>query len=162
MRVFDAQFKEQMVRKLLPPNSLSVTQLSRETGIGRSTLYAWKQMICEQGYVMPHKPTPPHKWDSKAKLAAVIHTAAMNEFERSEYCRECGLYPEQLDAWKAAFEALDTDAVPANKHELALQRKELKALQREIQRKDKALAEAAALLVLTKKAQAIWGIKEES
>jgi hypothetical protein len=41
----------------------------------------------------------------------------MNEFERSEYCRECGLYPEQLDAWKAAFEALDTDAVPANKHE---------------------------------------------
>lgn len=162
MRVFSPQFKEQMVRKLLPPNALSVTQISRETGIGRSTLYAWKQMIGEQGYVMLDKPTPPQKWDSKAKLAALIQTAAMNEFERSEYCRERGLYPEQLDAWKAAFEAIDTDAVPANKHELALQRKEVKALQKEIHRKDKALAEAAALLVLTKKVQAIWDIKEES
>jgi hypothetical protein len=71
------------------------------------------------------------------------------------------LYPEQLDAWKAAFESLELGAEPVSKAEVAQQRKENKRLEREILRKDKALAEAAALLVLSKKAQAIWGSKEE-
>ena len=110
---------------------------------------------------MPQKPTRPHKWDSKAKLAAVIQTAHMDDTQRSEYCREQGLYPEQLQAWKAAFEAIDTDDAPVTKHELKMQRRELKALQKEMIRKDKALAETAALLVLAKKLPAIWGIKEE-
>ena len=85
----------------------------------------------------------------------------MNEAQRAEYCRQRGLYPEQLDAWKAAFESLELGSEPASKAEVAQQRKENKRLEREILRKDKALAEAAALLVLSKKAQAIWGTKEE-
>jgi len=85
----------------------------------------------------------------------------MNEVQRSEYCRQHGLYPEQLDAWKAAFESLEPDSEPASKADLAQQRKKLRHLEKEILRKDKALAEAAALLVLSKKAQAIWGTKEE-
>jgi transposase len=60
-----------------------------------------------------------------------------------------------------AFESLKLGAEPASKAEVAQQRKENKRLDREILRKDKALAEAAALLVLSKKAQAIWGSKEE-
>ena len=87
----------------------------------------------------------------------------LDEILRSKflYCREQGLYPEQLQAWKAAFEAIDTDDAPVTKHELKIQRRELKALQKEMIRKDKALAETAALLVLAKKLPAIWGIKEE-
>jgi transposase len=71
------------------------------------------------------------------------------------------LYPEQLEAWKSAFESLELGSEPESKAEVAQQRKENKRLEREILRKDKALAEAAALLVLSKKAQAIWGTKEE-
>jgi len=64
-------------------------------------------------------------------------------------------------AWKAAFEGLDTGADPASNVELAAQRKRIRQLEKDALRKDKALAEAAALLVLSKKAQAIWGTKEE-
>jgi len=160
MRVFGQDFKEQVVKKMML-NHQSVSQISRDMGIGRSTLYAWKKEYLEQGYVMPQKPTRAHKWDSKAKLAVVIQTAHMGDAQRSEYCREQGLYPEQLRSWKAAFEALDLDDAPVTKHDLKMQRRELKALQKEIIRKDKALAETAALLVLAKKLPAIWGIKEE-
>ena len=123
--------------------------------------YSWKKLFRNQGFVVPAKSSRPDDWDSKAKLAAIIETAAMNESQRSEYCRQHGLYPEQLDAWKVAFESLEADSEPASKADLAQQRKKLKQLEKEILRKDKALAEAAALLVLSKKAQAIWGTKEE-
>ena len=111
---------------------------------------------------MPKKSTIADQWDAKAKLAAVIHTAAMNEAERSEYCRKHGLYPEQIDAWKAAFEASEPgQAAPSSKSDLAAERKKSRALEKELRRKEKALAEAAALLTLSKKAQAIWGTNED-
>src|SRR3546814_12371590 len=77
------------------------------TGISGPTLYAWKKQFQSRGFVVPAKPSNPDRWDARAKLAAVIQTAPMNEAERSAYCREHGLYPEQLEAWKQAFEAMD-------------------------------------------------------
>lgn len=90
----------------MPPNSQTVASISQETGISALTLYAWKKQFRAKGFVVPQKPNIPDRWDAKTKLAAVIQTAAMNETERSAYCRERGLYPEQIDAWKAAFEAV--------------------------------------------------------
>jgi transposase len=43
------------------------------------------------------KPCHPDRWEAKAKLAAVVQTAAMNEIERSTYCPEHGQYVERLD-----------------------------------------------------------------
>jgi transposase-like protein len=151
MPVYGPQFKEQIVKKMMPPHNQSVAQISRDTGVAVPTLYSWKKLFRNQGFVVPAKSSRPDDWDSKAKLAAIIQTAAMNEAQRSEYCRQHGLYPEQLDAWKAAFESLEPDSEPASKADLAQQRKKLRHLEKEILRKDKALAEAAALLVLSKK-----------
>ena len=100
--------------------------------------------------------------DTKSKLAAIIQTALMNEAERSEYCREHGLYPEQIDDWKAVIESTDLNVgvmSKADKVALAAERKKSQILERDLRRKDRALAETAALLVLAKKAEAIWGIK---
>ncbi len=110
---------------------------------------------------MPANSSNPEKWDAKSKLAAIIQTASMNEAERSVYCREHGLYPEQLDAWKAAIESASNDGEPVSKAALAAERKKNKILERELRRKEKALAETAALLTLSKKARAIWGVNEE-
>ena len=99
MPVYGPQFKEQIVKKMMQPYNQSVAQISRETGVAVSTLYSWKKLFRNQGFVVPAKSSRPDDWDFKAKLAAIIQTAAMNEAQRSEYCREHGLYPEQLDAW---------------------------------------------------------------
>ena len=157
MARYSPELKEQIVRKMMPPNSQSVASIHRETGISMPSLYAWKKQCRERGFVVPNKPTSAERWDAKAKLAAVIHTALMNESERSAYCREHGLYVEQLETWKAAFEAMDANAEPATKAQLTQARKQNRQLAKELLRKERALAEAAALLTLSKKAQAIWG-----
>jgi transposase len=161
MPSYSAQFKEQAVRRLMPPNSQTVSMVSRDLGLAAPTLYAWKRQFESKGAVVPAKSSSPDKWDMKSKLAAIIQTVAMNEAERSAYCREHGLYPEQLDAWKAAFESADAAEDPVSKAAFAAERKKNKQLERELRKKEKALAEMAALVVLSKKAQAIWGIKEE-
>lgn len=161
MPVYSAQYKEQLVRKLMPPSNQSVAQVSRDSGVSVPALYNWKKKFQDKGHVVPAKSSRPEGWDSKAKLAAIIQTAAMNEAQRAEYCREHGLYVEQLEAWKLAFEALDTSEQPSSKAELSAQRQKIRQLEKDLTRKDKALAETAALLVLSKKVQAIWGSKEE-
>ena len=155
MARYSEEIKEQMVRKMMPPYNRSVASIHRETGISAPTLYAWKRRFQEQGYVIPKKAATPEGWDGKARLAAIIKTASMNEAQRSTWCREHGVYPEQLDDWRAAIEAADDD--PASRRELASERKTRRQLEKELRRKEKALAEAAALLTLSKKAQAIWG-----
>lgn len=161
MPSYSAELKEQIVKKMMPPNNQRVSEISRETGISEAALYAWKKHYRAKGFVVPAKKTSPHRWDAKTKLAAVIQTDAMNEAERSEYCRQHGLYPEQLDAWKAAFESVDLAGEPVNKADLASERKKNKRLEKELRRKEKALAETAALLTLSKKARAIWGVDED-
>lgn len=160
MTVYSAEFKEQIVRKMLPPNSQSIMQLMRDTGIARSTLYAWRKEYQKQGFIVSVKKTKSHQWDAKTKLAIIIQTASMNEVERAEYCRQNGLYTEQLDEWKADFESMGASS-PADKRALVTERKKNRKLAKELLRKERALAETAALLTLSKKAEAIWGISEE-
>jgi len=162
MTRYSPEFKEQMVRKMMPPSNQSVASIHRETGVSTPILYAWKRHFQEKGCVVPAKTSLPDGWDNKAKLAAVIETALMNEAERSTYCRERGLYVEQLDAWKAAFEQASGTGTVVSPALLAVERKKTRALEKELHRKDKALAEVAALLTLSKKAQAIWGTDEDA
>ena len=86
----------------------------------------------------------------------------MSEVQRSKYCRQHDLHHDQLDAWKTAFDSLGPDSEPVSKTDLAQQRKKLKQFEKETLRKDKAQAEAAALLVLPKNAQGIRGTKEKN
>ena len=93
-----------------------------------------------------------------------IQTASMNETELAEYARKKGLYVEQIKAWRDACMnangGVAKEAARLNK-ELKESEKERKKLEKELARKEKALAETAALLVLRKKANAIWGDAED-
>ena len=94
----------------------------------------------------------------------VVETASLNESELAEYARKKGLYVEQIKAWKDACMnangGIAKEAARLNR-ELKDSQKERKKLEKELQRKEKALAEVAALLVLSKKANAIWGDPED-
>jgi len=101
--------------------------------------------------------TPAGELGSEEKFAIVVETAALNETELSEYCRRQGLYPQQLDAWRTSCRQANT--VFSSKAERAKVREhklQIKRLQRELRHKEKALAEAAALLMLQKKVRAIF------
>src|SRR6202035_3844480 len=95
------------------------------------------------------------RWTAAARLQAVIAAAAMDEATRSAWCREQGLYPAELDAWKQDAIAGLGEPRAASAAEAREDRRRVKELERQLHRKDKALAETAALLVLSKKLAAV-------
>ena len=161
---YSEEFKEQTVRKMMPPNAMSVAQVSRDTGVSDVTLYNWRNQFRHEGNAVPADPSNPENWSGENKLAVIIETAALNEEELAEYCRSKGLYVEQIQSWRAAAAAGAETQRPlsrAERHELQQERKKNRKLAKELRRKEKALAETAALLVLQKKARAIWGDEED-
>ena len=159
MPSYSEERKQQILNKLLPPSNMTVAEVSRIEGIGLQTLYNWRDKAKQQGRPVPgSKPTSEH-WSAEAKFATVLETASLNEAELSEYCRAKGLYVEQVKAWKAdalrGFMSSREQELEAKRQRQA-DHKEIKQLKSELRRKEKALAETAALLVLRKKLNALW------
>jgi transposase-like protein len=156
---YSEERKQQILNKLLPPSNMTVAEVSRIEGIGLQTLYNWRDKAKQQGRPVPgSKPTSEH-WSAEAKFATVLETASLNEAELSEYCRAKGLYVDQVKAWKAdalrGFMSSREQELEAKRQRQA-DHKEIKQLKGELRRKEKALAETAALLVLRKKLNALW------
>lgn len=99
----------------------------------------------------------PQDWSRTQRLEAIMHCNSLNAEQRSAYCRENGIYPHHLKVWKADFVADKQRSETASKQAQTKLKQEIKRLQKELNRKDRALSETAALLVLSKKCQAIWG-----
>ena len=161
---YSSELKESILRRLLPPNSESVTKVAREEGISEQTLRNWRDKARKEGHPAPGKESTTEEWSTQDKFLAVVETAGFNETELAEYARQKGLYVEQIKSWRDACMnangGVAKEAARLNR-ELKESEKERRKLEKEVQRKDKALAEAAALLVLSKKANAIWGDPED-
>lgn len=167
MAIYSPEFKAKVILQLLPPNNLSIKEVSDKEGIPKGTLYDWRQRhISAKGTSMPTKKiTSPKSWSSEQKLAAVVEAYSLNSEELNEYCRGKGLYPEQLRTWKQAClngYTLTSDQERLSTDKLKHSKKRIRQLEKELHRKEKALAEAAALLTLGKKYDALWEEKEEN
>lgn len=149
---------------MMPPENKIVSELARETGITEQTLYTWRRQLKTQGVAVPGNGKNAEEWRSEDKFAVVLETATMSAAELSEYCRRKGLYAEQIAAWRQVCQAANANAGQVGKTQRVQSKgdqKRIRALEKELNRKEKALAEVAALLVLRKKAQAIWGDEAE-
>jgi len=162
---YSPERKTAVLKRMLPPDNTAIRQVSQEEGISEATLYDWRAKARRKGQLLPDADAGPEGWSSRDKFAAVLETAALNEADLAEYCRKRGLFPEQIKAWRMACEqANDWDRASTARMGQATkeEKKRVKELERNLARKEKALAEAAALLVLRKKASAIWGGDEDA
>jgi transposase len=150
-------YKDRIVARLLPPESSAVEPVSREVGISVATLERWRADALANA-----SGTGSPRWTPAARLQAVIITAAMDEATRSAWCCEQGLYPAELEAWKRDAIAGLGEPRAASAVEARHDRRRVKELERELHRKDKALAETAALLVLSKKLSAVFHEGEDA
>jgi hypothetical protein len=161
---YSAERKEALLRQMMPPMNKPISELARENGIAEQTLYTWRRNLKAQGVPVPGNGKNAEEWSSKDKFGVVLETAGLNEAELAEYCRRKGLFIEQIAAWRAACQDANAHTADRNREQREQSkgdRKRIKQLEKELLRKDKALAEAAALIILRKKAQAIWGDPEE-
>lgn len=162
MRHYSRDMKEVMVAKLCSPGGPTYSQLSLESGIGLSTLHNWVKKF---GSDRDLKQNKTREWNAVERLQAVLEAQSLDETELGDFLRRNGLHSQDIDAWKA--EAL-ADAGekrqrgrPKKDPEVVAKDLKIKNLERELRRKEKALAEAAALIILKKRVEEIWGRDED-
>ena len=156
-----------MVKRLVGPERISASALSREVGVSQATLSRWKQ----QARTLPamsgskdksRKDTKSSRqWSSKEKLQVVVDAAQLSDEELGGFLRSRGLHTSQLEEWHLlAQQALESSTKP-KRRKASPEAKQIKALEKELLRKDRALAEVTALLVLKKRMQDLWGDEDD-
>ena len=152
MARYGQAFKDQAVARLLPPESASLESVSQSLSVSVATLERWRAEALSS-------PARERGWTAAARFEAVLLTASLDEASKNAWCREKGVYPQELEQWQdAATQALGEPEAASRRisREHKADRRRIKELERELCRKEKALAEAAALLVLSKKLEAIF------
>ncbi len=164
MGKYSEEFKHSIITRMMPPQNQSVSVIARETGLSEGTLHKWRKKAKSKGLPVPSGEKEVDRWSTQDKFSIVVETALLSEVELAEYCRSKGLYVEQVTAWRdACMQANGGVAQEAARlqKELRQKDKDLRKIEQELRRKEAALAETAALLVLRKKANAIWGDSED-
>jgi transposase-like protein len=156
--------RARMVRKMLGPDAVTASVLSRESGIPQPTLSRWLRGAGSLRLVTEKRDEQnqetgttdakrPQDWSPMERLQLLVETNGLGDQELGELLRKRGIHREQLEEWRAAAE--EAFARPTTTRKSA-DAKRIKQLERELVRKDKALAEAGALLLLQKKVQALY------
>jgi transposase len=161
--VFQSEdFKKSAVQKYFNRGSRPVREVARELGITVSSIYKWKEHYgTDPGMKTPGK--RPQDRSAAEKLRAVIEYENRSVDQQGEFLRHEGLHSENIESWKKSMKAgleVEGKLSTQERAERSDDKKKIKELERDLHRKDKALAETAALLVLKKKADLIWGTGE--
>jgi transposase-like protein len=163
MMEYSELVRARMVRRMVGPSAVAATELSRETGIPQPTLSRWLRGAASLRLVSTKPDGPndetaaqeakrPQDWSPKERMQFVLDADGLGDQELGELLRRRGVHREQLDAWRAQAEVFGEPTASRRSPD----GKRIKQLEREVARKDKALAETAALLVLQKKVHLLF------
>lgn len=154
-------FKARMVQRLSGPEGISATALSKEVGVSQATLSRWLRAASTVGAMGGGQSNregggkTPRRWTAEEKLRVLTEASRLSDDDLGAFLRKEGLHTAQLEEWRKLAAAALTDASKSRKKSPEARR--VKELEKELLRKDRALAEVTALLALKKKAQQIWG-----
>ncbi len=158
---YSAAFRNNILRKVLPPQNQSVIEVSKETGIAVQTIYSWIKRT-KNGTLDPTMDElKPSSRSPSEKLSMLLSSKEIPEDKLGEWLRENGLHSEHLNLWEQELRETLTNRQRNIKEENKQLKKKNRALEKELNRKEKALAEMAALMTLKKKADEIWGEEED-
>lgn len=159
---YPIQLKEAVLKQVLQGNKPH-HEVAMAFGVGRSTIGKWLKEYKQNGSsTLKSKEKSPKDWSAEERMSALLTTSSMSAEDRTAWCRKKGVFPHNLDQWKKdAISAMKPKTTRVQTEEVKKYKKEIASLKKDLSRKEKALAETAALLVLKKKAQEIWGEPEE-
>lgn len=162
---YSTEFKEQALLKARHRGPRTLDDVALELHVTLGTLKGWLKTTAKDGASLAHaqdlpQNLPAAQWSAAQRLAALLESHGLSEQELGAWCRAKGIFAHQLKLWYADFSAPQSTPKQDNSALRELQVKH-EQLQRELSRKEKALAEAAALLVLQKKFQTLWGLEDK-
>jgi len=154
-----SEFKQSVVQKISLPGGPSILEMSKKMGIHHTTIRRWINIYANNNPMKKSK----KEWSPEAKLETIIKTATMTENELGEYLRTHGLHSTDLDQWRAEATTgmKSSSGRPKIDPEVIELRNKEKQLTKDLRRKDRALAEMSARIVLLKKSRLIWGDSED-
>jgi transposase-like protein len=165
---YPQSFKESMVQRLTGPDRISAAALAEEVGVAQSSLSRWLREARTLGRMKnektdPNKAKSTREWTEEEKLRIVAKAMELSDEKLGAFLRREGLHESQLKQWRETLVAAlrERGRSKASKREKAAA-KRIKKLERELRRKDKALAEVTALLALKKKLDALLGDEDEN
>lgn len=168
---YSDEFKQQAVQKLLNKGEgVTIEDIATPLGVAMSSINRWALEYRRTGSVKnksevmtkEKKEKRPEDWTQAERLQAIIATDALSESQLSEFCRQQGIYVHHIEQWKSDFLGHDSTSTPIQTQQKVRQlTQQNQKLKRDLTRKDKALAETAALLVLQKKVHDIWSDEED-
>ena len=152
---YSEAFIEQALFKVYSRGKRTVQSVAEELSVNCHTVKNWmKRKELSTVGVLVTKGHRPQDWSAEQQLVALHQTHGLSGEALQTWCRENGLFAHHLTSWKTAFCA-DVKVASGNR-EIRVLKDENEQLKRELIRKERALAEAAALLILQKKFRALW------
>jgi transposase len=162
MKHLTQEAKQAIVEKALNRKETTLSEIASMHNIGFSTLETWLRQYKEGKRSRPSVGSSPASQCARAEqFEHLLATSKLDAVELGAYCRERGLYSFQLQQWKNEFMSNDNQKKQETQSELKALRAENKSLKQDLLRKDRALAETTALLVLKKKADLLFGVRED-
>lgn len=158
---YSTGFRNNIIKKVLPPENRSIAEVSKETGVSDQTIRNWlfklknDNLNPQEGEISPEQRSP------SEKMSLIFESHSLSPDMKGEWLRKNGIHSEHLVLWEQELRDQVNDKAGKDKETIKEQKKKIKNLEKELDRKEKALAEMAALMVLKKKAEAIWGEDEE-
>lgn len=158
-RKFSEEQRQMWVKKFLTRGSKSIEVFCRENALGPSALYRWVSIYGRTDEMKPLSRTP-QNWTSEEKLRAVMAFDALPVEDQGAYLRREGVHADHIEMWREKMQKSLDPENPDKRSERGEMVYKILTLEKEILRKDKALAEAAAIIILKKKADLIWGTED--
>jgi transposase len=153
---YSEAFIEQALVKIFSRGDRTVRAVAGDLNVNYHTLKNWmKRESMIENAAPATKEKRPRDWTAEQQLVALHETHGATEEDLQAWCRQRGLFAHHLTSWRTAFCAAGKEAGPGGR-EVRMLKDEVVKLKRELVRKDQALAEAAALLILQKKFRALW------
>ena len=160
-RTYTEAFREQALQKVYTRGDRGVNAVADELNVSHWTLKGWMKSHKPKVRKSPVNNKRPNERSRAECLQLLLDSHGLDDEALNAFCRENGIFAHQLQQWREGFETSQSQGTSAHSEQLRELKHLNKSLERELNRKEKALAEAAALLVLQKKYQALWEDKAE-
>jgi len=158
---YSTEFKEQALRKAQERGNKTLAAIADELNLSLGTLKNWLKESNKGVCLDAPASGAAANWTAAQRLSALNESHSLKDQALHAWCREHGLFEHQLQQWRVQFCAMDKPVLTPADGALRQAKQKNEQLERQLRRKDKALAEAAALLVLQKKFQALWEGEEK-
>jgi transposase-like protein len=155
-KVYSDAFIEQALVKVYSRGKRTIQDVAEDLNVNFYTVKNWiRRKPLNTMTVSANREKRPNEWMRDEQLVALQETYGMDAETLEAWCRTHGVFPHHLEEWRVAF-CVEPKAPASDARELRAAQAANEKLQRDLDRKDKALAEAAALLLLQKKFNALW------